>query len=151
MEVYTDFPERLQPGVTLYLGQAAKQLHLTKRRQHRDGLLVTFDGYGSPEEVGQFRNQVVYVKTVDRPPLEAGEYYHHQWIGLRAVSVDGERIGTVTEILETGASDVLVVTPSSGPEVLIPTVDSFIKGVDLTRQEITVQLIPGMLRQEDGA
>lgn len=151
MEVFTDFPERLQPGITLYLGQAAIQVRLMKSRQHREGLLMTFDGYTSPEEIGQFRNQIVYVKTVDRPTLEAGEYYHHQLIGLQVVSVDREPIGTVTEILETGASDVLVVIPASGPEVLIPVVDSFIRGIDLARHEITAQLIPGMLRQEDGA
>lgn len=151
MEVFTDFPERLQPGVTLYLGQAAMQVCLTKSRRHQQGLLVTFDGYGSPEEVGQFRNQVVYVKSADRPPLENGEYYHHQLIGLHVVSLEGATIGTVSEILETGASDVLVVIPETGPEILIPVVDSFIRAIDLARHAITVQLIPGMLGQEDTA
>jgi 16S rRNA processing protein RimM len=80
--------------------------------------------------------------------LADGEYYHHQLIGLRVVTGEGETIGTVTEILETGASDVLVILPESGPEVLIPVVDSFIKGVDLNRREITVQLIPGMIMEE---
>jgi 16S rRNA processing protein RimM len=151
MEVFTDFPERLQPGIILYLGQEAIQLQLIKCRQHREGLLMTFEGYTSPEEIGRFRNQIVYVKSVDRPPLADGEYYHHQLIGLRAITGKGEIIGVVTEILETGASDVLVILPESGPEVLIPIGGSFIQGIDLNRREIIVELIPGMLRQEAGS
>src|SRR5512136_3088156 len=62
MEVYTDFPDRLQPDTILYLGPEVDQLKLTKCRPHREGLLMTFQGYSTPEEVGQFRNQIVYVK-----------------------------------------------------------------------------------------
>jgi 16S rRNA processing protein RimM len=71
-------------------------------------------------------------------------------IGLRVVTRDGKTIGTVTEILETGASDVFVVLPESGPEILIPVVDSFVHEINLDRREITVQLIPGMLAEEAG-
>jgi 16S rRNA processing protein RimM len=145
MEVFTDFPERLQPGIFLYIGQDALQLQLIKCRRHGQGLLMTFEGFSSPEDVSRFRNQIVYVKSIDRPPLADGEYYHHQLIGLRGVTGDGETIGTVTEILETGANDVLVILPESGPEILIPVVDEFIHRIDLKRREITVELIPGML------
>jgi len=54
----------------------------------------------------------------------------------------------VTEILETGASDVLVIRSELGPEVLIPIVDSFVQEIDLQKGEITVHLIPGMLAEE---
>jgi 16S rRNA processing protein RimM len=151
MEVFTDFPERIRPGIVLYIGQEAMLIRLIKCRQHREGLLMTIEGFTSPEEVGQFRNQIVYVKSVDRPPLEDGEYYHHQLIGLHVVSGAGEAIGTVTEILETGASDILVVIPNSGPEVLIPVASAFIHEIDLNKREITVHLIPGMLGEEAGS
>lgn len=148
MEVLTDFPDRLQPGIVLYLDQAGSQLKLVKCRQHREGLLVTFEGYTTPEEVAQFRNQILSVKADDRPPLAQGEYYHHQLIGLQVVTHARVTLGTVTEILETGASDILVVHPETGPDVLIPIVDAFIQGIDLASGEITVQLIPGMLAEE---
>ena len=148
MEVYTDFPERFQTGIVLYLGQEALQLRLVKCRPHGKGLLVTFEGYTTPEQVGELRNQVVYVHSDDRPTLEEGDYYHHQLIGLRVSTRQGEVIGTVTEILETGASDVLVVRQETGPDVLIPMVDEFILGVDLAAGEIIVHLIPGMRGEE---
>lgn len=148
MEVFTDFPERLQPGTVLYLDPEGNYLTLVKCRPHREGLLMTFEGYSTPEEISQFRNQVLYVKSHDRPPLPDGEYYHHQLLGLHVTDEAGLPIGIVTEILETGASDVLVIRPQAGPEVMIPIVDTFIRGVDLANREITVHLIPGMLAEE---
>jgi 16S rRNA processing protein RimM len=148
MEVYTDFPERLQPGEVLYLGPETGQLRLLKYRNHREGLLLTFDGYTTPEAVGELRNQVLYVRADDRPPLADGEFYHHQLIDLTVISDEGLTIGPVIEIIETGASDVLVVRPETGPEVLIPVVDTFVQCIDLKKREITVHLIPGMLAEE---
>jgi 16S rRNA processing protein RimM len=148
MEVYTDFPERLQPQDILYLGPEAGELRLLKSRTHHEGLLLTFEGYSTPEEVGELRNQIVYVRTQDRPPLPEGEYYHHQLIDLIVISDAGVIIGPVVEILETGASDVLVVRPETGPEVLIPVADAFIQRIDLDKREITVHIIPGMLTEE---
>jgi len=148
MEVYTDFPERLQPGIVLYLSGEAAPLTLVKCRSHNAGLLLTFQGYATPEEVGKFRNQVVHVKRDDRPPLPEGEYYHHQLIGLSVLSETGEVIGRVAEILETGASDVLVVRPEFGSEVLIPVTNTFVTRIDLLQRAITVSLIPGMRGEE---
>lgn len=145
MEVFTDFPERLIPGVTLYLDSDRDPLRLIKCRPHNQGLLMSFEGYTTPEQISQYRNQILYVKADDRPPLADGEYYHHQLIGLQVTSEAGLPIGAVVEILETGASDVLVVRPEAGIEVLIPFVDEFIQDVDLAKSEIIVHLIPGML------
>lgn len=148
MEVFTDFPERIKAGTTLYLGSGARTLLLTRCRHHNEGLLLTFQGYSTPEEVGLLRNQLLYVRADDRPPLSQGEFYHHQLINLSVVNDNGELIGLVTEILETGASDVLVVRPSAGPDVLIPVVDEFILEIDLENHQIKVHLIPGMLGEE---
>jgi 16S rRNA processing protein RimM len=148
MEVFTDFPNRLQPGAILYLGPEVGQLNLIKCRPHREGLLMTFEGYTTPEEIGQFRNQVLYVKADDRPPLPDGEYYHHQLLNLDVITDAGASLGVVTEILETGSSDVLVIRPEMGADVLIPMVDTFIQDIDLTKRTITVHLIPGMLAEE---
>ncbi len=148
MEVLTDFPERLKPDVILYLGPEVGQLKLLKCRPHREGLLMTFQGYSTPEEVGQFRNQILYVRADDRPPLADGEFYQHQLISLNVITDTAVAIGIVTEILETGASDVLVVRPESGPDVLIPMAKPFIRNIDLTNRVITVHVIPGMLAEE---
>lgn len=148
MEVWTDFPERLLPGTILYLESGVEQLCLLKCRKHSHGLLMTFEGFTSPEMVSKFRNQVLFVRTSDLPALAQGEYYHHQLIRANVITDEGLSIGTVTEILETGASDVLVVHPEMGADVLIPIAADFIRRVDLAERVITVHLIPGMQAEE---
>jgi len=150
MEVRTDFPERLRPGVTLYLEPEYSQLVLRSVRTHNNGLLVAFEGCDTPEQAGEFRNHLVAVETATRPKLPEGEYYHHQLIGLQVNTSTGQALGRVTEILATGAHDVLVVRGETGPEILIPLVDAFLREVNLAQGVMIVSLIPGMLPGEEG-
>lgn len=151
MEVLTDFPDRLQVGVEVYAGPEHRPLRLRGVRPHREGLLVSFDEYFTPESAGELRNQLLYIGEANLPPLPAGEFYHHQVVGLRVVDQAGRLLGSVTGILETGANDVLVVRSETGPEMLIPYADPFIVEVSLEKGEMHVHTIPGMLpgEQED--
>jgi 16S rRNA processing protein RimM len=145
MEVLTDFPERLQVGVQVFVGETRQPLRLRRCRPQDQTLLLSFDGYPTPEAVGEFRNQLVYVRADDRPPLPVGEYYQHQMIGLNVVSDEGRILGQVKEILETGANDVFVVQPEMGPDVLLPVIASVILEVNLDQRQIKVHLLPGLM------
>jgi 16S rRNA processing protein RimM len=145
MEVLTDFPERLQPGVILYVGPQHQPLRLKSRRWHDRMMLVAFEGYSVREEAAPLRNQLVQVHADDRPPLPDGEYYQHQLLGLRVVNESNQLLGQLVEILETGANDVYVVRDPAGAQVLLPAIDEVILGVDLARGEMRVHLLPGLL------
>jgi 16S rRNA processing protein RimM len=151
LEVLTDFPERLHEGITLYVGEKQAPMQLVKVRQHAKGLLVSFQGCSTPEAAGELRNQFVYVPAADRPPLPEGDYYHHQIIGLQVLSDQGEPLGTVSEILETGANDVFVIRPKNGPEILVPDTDEVILRIDLMKGEMIIHLLPGLLPPEAGS
>jgi 16S rRNA processing protein RimM len=145
MEVLTDFPERLVVGSTLYVGKNYRPLQVNSLRWHGSRILVTFQGMTTPEEVGEWRNTWVYVRTEEIPSLEAGEYYHHQMLGLQVISEEAERLGHITDILETGSNDVLVVQPESGAEILLPFTDEVIQEINLDEGIIRVRLTPGLL------
>lgn len=145
MQVLTDFPERLVPGTHFYAGPQRRRLRLRSRRWHRQRLLVAFEGLQTREQAGELRNQLLLVRADDRPPLPAGEYYHHQLIGLKVVDEAGDVLGSLVEILQTGANDVYVVRSASGRELLLPAVDEVLRGIDLERGEIRVHLLPGLL------
>ena len=147
MDIYTDFPERLVADIVIYVGSEYLPLQLVRIRKHGGALLLTLDGYTTPESVGQFRNQIVYVTTLDRPPLPEGDYYHHQLLGLRVVDESGMLLGRIIDILETGANDVLVVRPTTGPELLLPLIDEVILAIDLDRGEILAHLLPGLISE----
>jgi len=145
MDVLTDFPERLTPGMIVYVGSEHLPLKFLSCRWHLKALLVAFVEYPDQESVADLRNQLVYVPTEDRPDLPEGEYYHHQVLGLRVVSDEGMVLGAVVDILETGANDVFVVRHETGSEILLPVIDEVILQVDLARGELRVHLLPGLI------
>jgi 16S rRNA processing protein RimM len=150
MEVYTDFPERLTPGTRLFLGDRHQPFTLVHVRGHNDGLLVSLKGVATPEAAGRYRNMLVSVLAGDRPALPPGEYYHHQLLGLRVETDEGQLLGLLSEVLVTGANDVFVVTDAKGQELLLPVVDSVVLAVDLGHGVIKVHLIPGLVEGHSG-
>ena len=84
----------------------------------------------------------------DDNPLPEGQYYHHQIIGLKVLTQQGELLGTIIEILETGANDVFVIRPSNGREILIPDTDEVILQIDLDKGQMIIHLLPGLLPDE---
>ena len=145
MDVLTDFPERLKKGVLVFVGQDHRSETIRSLRPHGNSLLVAFQGYDTPETVGVMRNELVYVRADDRPPLAEGEYYHHELIGLRVVDESGDLLGILVKILDTRANDVYVVRPQAGPEILLPAIESVILDIDLEKGEIRVHLLPGLI------
>ncbi len=145
MEVETDFPERLKSGVVLYVGEEHRPLTLTGCRANDTTLLVSFRGYSSPEAAGELRNQLVFVRADDRPPLPEGEYYHHQLIGMRVEDESGEFLGELVQILETGANDVYLIRPRQGPEFLIPAIQSVVLEISVENRVMRIHLLPGLV------
>jgi 16S rRNA processing protein RimM len=145
LEVITDFPERLQPGVTVLAGEQHTPLRIMSRRIHNKGLLLGFDGYSTPETVGVLRNSLVYVTAADRPPLAEGEYYHHQLLGIQVVDDRGEELGRIMDILTTRANDIYVVQSNSGVDLLLPAIEAVIGEVDLVHGVMQVHLLPGLI------
>lgn len=145
MDVHTDFPERLQGGVTVYVGDEHKPLLIADRRPYSSGMLVHFRGIRTPEAAGLYRNTWVYVLTADRPPLPEGEYYHHQLLGLSVITDDGRELGLLTDIIETRANDVYVVKDRDGGEILLPAIASVVLEVDIERRQMQVHILDGLI------
>jgi 16S rRNA processing protein RimM len=137
--VHTDFPERIKTGKTIYLGDQHLPKKLTGVRPFHDHLLLTLEGIRNREEVAELTNLEVFARVSDLPDLEDGRFYHHQLIGLNAVLENGLSIGTVQDILVTGANDVYVVVDPAGHETLIPAVESVVLRIDLESKSILVK------------
>jgi 16S rRNA processing protein RimM len=145
MAVWTEFPERLKPGVRVYVGDEHQPVHIQSVRAHNEGLLLAFEEFVQRETVGSLRNQVVMVRADDRPPLEDGEVYIHQLIGMTVLEGGSNRLlGTLVEVLETGANDVYIVKDQLGAELLLPAIDPVIVAIDLPKRQMRVHLLPGL-------
>jgi 16S rRNA processing protein RimM len=149
MEVYTDFPERLRPKLVVYAGENHLPLTISRLRPHNEGILLTFEGLTTPEQVGRFRNQIIYTPKANSPVLPEGEYYQYQLIGLDVLEENGQTLGKVTEIIETGANDVYVVTSDEGRELLLPAIAEVILDINLDKKVMQVHLLPGLMDEEE--
>jgi len=147
VETHTDFPERLKPGKRLFAGEARRPLTIRSVRPHKGNLLLAFESMTTPEQVGLLRNTLLYIQAADLPLLERGEYYHHQVIGLGVVDEEGQSLGAVTGILETGANDVYMVTNGEGRELLLPAIPDVVLEIDLPRKTMRVHLLPGLVNE----
>jgi 16S rRNA processing protein RimM len=145
MDVHTDFPERLKTGVTVFVGEDYQPMVIASRRPHAAGMLLRLRGVKSPEDAGQYRNTRVYVRASDRPALPEGEYYHHQLIGLNVITDDGRDLGSLVDVLETGANDVYVVRAVDGNEVLLPAIPPVVLEVRLADHQMRVHLLDGLI------
>jgi 16S rRNA processing protein RimM len=145
MDVYTDFPERLKAGVVVYIGSEHTPAQIRSTRWQPPAMLIAFEQYETREEASVLRNLLVQVRADDRPPLDDGEYYHHQLLGMQVIEESGENLGILSGILETGANDVFVVTTPEGREVLLPAVDEVLLEIDLDRKQMRVHLLPGLI------
>jgi 16S rRNA processing protein RimM len=147
--VWTDFPERLGPGITLYVGNAHTPVEIKSVHWHGQDMLISFEEYTDREQVGVFRNQTISVKASDVPDLEEGEYYLHELIGLKVFHVENNAIlGTVEKIIETGAPhDVFLVLMENGKELLLPDIEDVVLDIDMDSKEMHVKLIDGLFPQ----
>jgi 16S rRNA processing protein RimM len=146
----TDFPEeRYQKGNTLYLFLPKKNepisLIIESHRTHKNFDLLTFEGYNDINQVEVFKEGILKVQEDQLQDLEEGEYYYHEIVGCKVVTGQGEEIGTVKEILSTGANDVWVVKGEKGKEHLIPYIEDVVKEIDIEKGCITIEPLEGLL------
>ncbi|MBI3176340.1 MAG: 16S rRNA processing protein RimM [Chloroflexi bacterium] len=144
MDLHTDFPERFRTGRKIYVGDEHKPMTLASVRPHGENMLVRLRGVNTPEMAGQYRNTWIFIKTKDAPPLPEGQYYQYQLLGLKVVDEEDHPLGTLTEILETGANDVYVVKDEAGKETLLPAIPSVILDVQPEAGVIRVHLLEGL-------
>ncbi len=143
LEILTDFPERFASLRTVYLGDDAKPFSVERARLHGNAALLKLAGLDTPEAVAAYRDQLVHVALADAVPLPAGKVYLYQLVGLRVSTLSGEPLGTITEVLETGANNVYVVNDGAR-ELLLPAIPDVVKEIDLARGEMLVALLPGL-------
>ncbi|MBE2266947.1 MAG: 16S rRNA processing protein RimM, partial [Anaerolinea sp.] len=96
----------------------------------------------------RLRNLLVMVALENAVPLEEGEFYLYELIGLNVQTESGEALGTLTEVLETGANDVYVVNSPRYGEVLIPVLPETILETNIAAKRMTVRLPDGLLPEQ---
>ena len=107
-----------------------QRLKLKEIRRGNKTAIARFEGVSSREAAEALRGSLIEIDRVALPPLEPGEYYHSDLIGLPCVDGDGAAIGTVAAIEDFGAGELLDVEKPDGKRSLIPFRDGIADLVD---------------------
>jgi len=132
----TDNPDRFLPKARLWAGQ--QPVTVADSRDAQGYVFLTLKGFRDRASVDKFRHVLLQVPEAELAPLPKGAYYRFQLVGLAVVARDGALLGTLDEIIETGANDVYRVHPAEGADVLLPALDDVIISVDLDAKRMVV-------------
>jgi 16S rRNA processing protein RimM len=114
-------------------------LTVAEIRPHQKTFLLISREIDSVEEAHHLVGAELCVPESRLPPTESNEFYWYQLIGLEVVDTEGQKLGTLEEIIETGSNDVYVVRRGR-EEILVPAIEEVVREVDLQRRLMTVDL-----------
>lgn len=142
----TDDPKRFKKlkQVILDTGKEQIELEVAGARFFKNLVILKFKGIDNINDVEQYRQKSLYVTRENAVPLEENEYFIADLIGLKVVSDEGEELGELSDVLQTGANDVYVVSKENTPELLIPAIRDCIKQVDIESGTMQVHLLAGL-------
>ncbi len=145
VESYSELLGSLAAGSSVEISGAGPTVRSARR--HKDRSLIGLVGVDDRDAAEALRGLELAVVVDLSEPLPEGTYYRWQIIGLTVVTDDGKELGTITDILETGANDVYEVTAPGakpGAELLLPAIAEVILQVDLEAGRMTVKLPDGL-------
>ena len=150
VRLLTDYPERIGKMKQVYLGSGPDDDHpqthaVEHMRMNPPYGLLKLKGFEDRDQADLLRGLFVMVDLEHAVPLEEGEFYLYQLIGVTVKQESGEALGQITDVLETGANDVYIVASPKYGEVLIPVTDETIIITDIAAGEVIVRLPDGLL------
>lgn len=142
IELLSDLPGRFDVGRELLLNGHPHPI-VESRQTGPDSAIIRLQGISSRQQASHLTDTFLNALPDPDADLEEGEYFHYQLIGLQVVTEDGEDLGELQEILETGSNDVYIVRGTTG-ELLIPAIANVVLDIDLASGAMRVRLPDGL-------
>ena len=121
-------------------------LHVTGVKFFKNQVILKFSELPDINAAEPYKKCDLYVDRDHAVPLEEGEYYIADLIGLSVVSDDGSFTGTLTDVMQTGANDVYVIEEEGTKrELLLPVIKDCVLQVDLKKRQVLIHILKGLL------
>lgn len=131
--------------VILDTGREQIDLEIEGVKFFKNMVILKFKGYDSIEEIEKYKGKDLLITRDLAVKLGPDENFIFDLIGLTVVKDDGEELGTLTDVIKTGANDVYEVKMTDGREVLLPAIKECVLNVDLEKKTVTVHMMDGLL------
>ncbi|MDE2966963.1 MAG: ribosome maturation factor RimM [Chloroflexota bacterium] len=143
----TDFPQRFDRGARVFIGGSSRTVQSSNWQKGRVYLYI--DGVADRESAESLRGELIEIPDGERPSTGESFWYLDEIEGLRVVGGDGAALGTVREVLQTGANDVYIVDRGELRDLLVPALRDVVVDVDLGTGTMTVDLPDGLLPEDE--
>lgn len=141
--VISEVPGRFADGATVWL-EDGRTLTVESTRPHKDRLLVRFRGVEDRAQAEALQKALLVVPESSSPELPEGSWWDHRIVGCALETDTGRVLGTVSDVIHTGANDVWSAVDDDGVETLVPVLKDVIVSVDMDAQRIVVREISGL-------
>lgn len=144
---FTDNIKRFDKLKKVYIENknGRKEYEIEELKYHKEMVLIKFKGIETPEDANLLRESYLMVNRADEEPLEEGTYYIVDMIGLEVYTDDGNILGKLEDIYNTGSNDIYVVKNEQGKQILLPAISEVIQKIDMENKKIIVHLIEGLI------
>ena len=143
----TDDPRRFRrlKEVVLDTGKEKMNLEIEGVKFFKQFVILKFKGLDNINDIEKYRQKSLYVTRKNAVRLQRDEYFIADLIGLKVQDEDGKELGTVKDVIETGANDVYEVEMADGKSLLLPAIKQCILNVDVENGTMQVQVLEGLL------
>ncbi len=131
-------------SVLLDTGKGFTELKIESVRFFKQFVIIKFKDHDSINDIEKYKGMSIYVTRENAVALKEDEYFIADLIGMKAVDEEGNDIGSITDVLETGANDVYVIKRSDGSELLLPAIKQCILSVDTVEGIMRVHVLEGL-------
>ncbi len=132
--------------VTLDAGAGGMvQLAIEGVKFFKQSAILKFKGIDTIDEIAKYKGKSLYVPRKDAVPLEEGEYFIADLIGMTVVNEDGQKLGTLEDVITTGANDVYAVSMEDGRQLLLPAIKQCILDIHMETETMRVHILDGLL------
>ena len=131
--------------VKMIAGKTEMDLTVEAVQYFKQFAILKFKGFDHINDIEKYKGAKLYVTRENAVSLEDNEYFVADLIGLSVICEDEQVLGTIRDVLSTGANDVYVVADGSGREILLPAIKDCILSVSLEKREMKVHLLDGLL------
>ena len=143
----TDDPRRFRrlKEVVLDTGKEKMNLEIEGVKFFKQFVILKFKGLDNINDIEKYRQKSLYVTRKTAVRLQRDEYFIADLIGLKVQDEDGKELGTVKDVIETGANDVYEVEMADGKSLLLPAIKQCILNVDVENGTMQVHVLEGLL------
>ena len=130
--------------VYLKRNKELKEMEVEEVKYHKNMVLIKFKGIDRVEDAELLRNSYLEVDRENAIELEDGEYFIADLLGIDVYTEEGETLGKLEDIFNTGSNDIYVVKAEDGKQLLLPAISEVIKEINLKENKIVVHLLEGL-------